>query len=205
MGRGKTEQFLSFGLAGLGATLGKLASDMVLFSNENFRFLKLPDEFTTGSSIMPHKKNPDVFELIRGHCNLFQSLPTQVSMLNSNLISGYHRDYQLLKEVLFPALEKMKSCLQLSIQCMSSIQVNKEILEDEKYKYLYTVEKVNDLVKEGIPFRAAYQKIALEIDAGTFTYAKELKHTHEGSLGNLCLTEIKQKMKLVLDDFGIVR
>ncbi len=197
MGRGKTEQFLSFALSGLGATLGKLASDIVLFSNENFRFLKLPDEFTTGSSIMPHKKNPDVFELIRGHCNLFQSLPTQVSMLNSNLISGYHRDYQLLKEVIFPALENLKRCLQLSIQSLSNIQIDKEILKDEKYKYLYTVEKVNDLVKEGTPFREAYQKVALEIEAGTFSYSSEIQHTHEGSIGNLCLSEIEAKMEKV--------
>jgi len=202
MGRGKTELFLSFSLAALGATLGKLASDVVLFSNENFRFFKLPDEFTTGSSIMPHKKNPDVFELIRGHCNLFQSLPAQVSMLNSNLISGYHRDYQLLKELIFPALENLKKCLKLSILSLSSIQVNKEILKEEKYKYLYTVEKVNDLVKAGIPFREAYQKIALEIETGTFSYSnEELLHTHEGSIGNLCLPQIQRKMKTVFDGF----
>lgn len=201
MGRGKTEQFLSFSLSGLGATLGKLASDIILFSNENFCFLKLPDEFTTGSSIMPHKKNPDVFELIRGHCNLFQSLPTQVSMLKSNLISGYHRDYQLLKEVIFPALENLKKCLRLSIQSLSNIQVNKEILDDEKYKYIYTVEKVNDLVKGGLPFRDAYQKVALEIEAGTFSYSGEIQHTHEGSIGNLCLPEIKTKMSKVMNQF----
>jgi len=148
---------------------------------------------------MPHKKNPDVFELIRGHCNLFQSLPAQVSMLNSNLISGYHRDYQLLKELIFPALENLKKCLKLSILSLSSIQVNKEILKEEKYKYLYTVEKVNDLVKAGIPFREAYQKIALEIETGTFSYSnEELLHTHEGSIGNLCLPEIKEKMAKVL-------
>jgi len=201
MGRGKTEQFLSFALAGIGATLGKLASDIVLFSNENFCFLKLPDEFTTGSSIMPHKKNPDVFELIRGHCNLFQSLPTQVSMLNSNLISGYHRDYQLLKEVIFPALNNMKNCLQLSVHCLSDIQVNQAILEDKKYKYLYTVEKVNELVKDGLPFRAAYQKIAQEIETGSFEFSGDLHHSHEGSLGNLCLTEITAKMNLIFDSF----
>ena len=197
MGRGKTEQFLSFALSGIGATLGKLASDIVLFSNENFRFFKLPNEFTTGSSIMPHKKNPDVFELIRGHANLFQSLPTQVSMLNSNLISGYHRDYQLIKEIIFPALENLKKCLKLSSQSLSSIQINKTILEDEKYKYLYTVEKVNDLVKNGTPFRTAYQKVAQEIETGSFSFTDEVKHTHEGSIGNLCLREIEGKIRRV--------
>jgi len=201
MGRGKTEQFLSFALSGLGATLGKLASDIVLFSNENFRFLKLPDEFTTGSSIMPHKKNPDVFELIRGHCNLFQSLPTQVSMLTSNLISGYHRDYQLLKEIIFPALENLKKCILLSTQSLSQIQINNEILKEEKYKYLYTVEKVHELVKNGTPFRDAYKKVAFEIDDGTFSYAKDIQHTHEGSIGNLCLPEIRKKMESVINQF----
>ncbi len=202
MGRGKTEQFLSFALAGIGATVGKLASDMVLFSNENFRFIKLPDAFTTGSSIMPHKKNPDVFELIRGHCNLLQSLPTQVSMLNTNLISGYHRDYQLLKGVLFPALENMKKCLKLATHCLAKIEINSSILEDEKYKYLYTVEKVNDLVKKGVAFREAYQQVAREIESGSFSYAGTVEHSHEGSIGNLCLPEIRGKMGKVMGRFG---
>lgn len=197
-GRGKTELFISFGLASLAATLGKLASDVVLFSNENFRFFKLPDAYTTGSSIMPHKKNPDVFELIRGHCNLLSALPGQVSMLNSNLISGYHRDFQLLKEVLFPALEKTKQCLSLTAQSLKNLIINEKILEEEKYKYLFTVEKVNDLVKTGVPFREAYQEVAADIAAGKFTYSKEIKHTHEGSIGNLCLTEIEQKMKALV-------
>jgi len=198
LGRGKTEQFLSFGLAGLGGTLGKMAADVVLFSNENFKFLKLPDEFTTGSSIMPHKKNPDVFELIRGHCNLLQSLPGQVSLLNANLISGYHRDFQLLKEVLFPALKNIKNCLRLATHCLSEIKVSKDILADEKYKYLYTVEKVNELVKTGVPFREAYQQIGGEIEKGNFEYSGALVHTHEGSIGNLCLKEIEKKMNRVL-------
>lgn len=202
MGRGKTEQFLSFALASVATTIGKLASDMVLFSNENFAFLKLPDAFTTGSSIMPHKKNPDVFELIRGHCNLLQSLPTQVSMLNSNLISGYHRDYQLLKEVIFPALTHLKNCLRLSTKCLAHVKVNPTILEDKKYDYLYTVEKVNELVKEGLPFREAYQKVGQEIQQGTFEFSGELKHSHEGSIGNLCLPEIQAKMKMVMEKFS---
>lgn len=201
MGRGKTEQFLSFGLSGLGATLGKLAADIVLFSNENYKFLKLPDEFTTGSSIMPHKKNPDVFELIRGHCNLLQSLPGQVSLLNANLTSGYHRDFQLLKEVLFPALKNIKNCLQLASHCLSEINVNPNILVDKKYKYLYTVEKVNELVKAGVPFRDAYQQVGKAIEEGTFEYSGAVEHTHEGSIGNLCLREIEKKMERVCDFF----
>lgn len=202
MGRGKTEQFLSFTLAAIGATLGKLATDIVLFSNENFKFLKLPDEFTTGSSIMPHKKNPDVFELIRGHCNLFQALPSQVSMLNSNLISGYHRDFQLLKEIVFPALKNMKNCLQLSIECLSKLKINDKILEEQQYKYLYTVEKVNELVKNGAPFRVAYQTISAEIESGNFEYTGKINHTHEGSVGNLCLNEIQEKMMTVYHKFN---
>lgn len=202
MGRGKTEQFLSFTLAAIGATLAKLATDIVLFSNENFKFLKLPDEFTTGSSIMPHKKNPDVFELIRGHCNLFQALPSQVSMLNSNLISGYHRDFQLLKEIIFPALKNMKNCLQLSIECLSKLKINDKILEEQQYKYLYTVEKVNELVKNGIPFRVAYQTISAEIESGHFEYTGKINHTHEGSVGNLCLNEIQEKMITVYRKFN---
>jgi len=197
MGRGKTEQFLSFGLSGLGATLSKLAADMVLFSNENYRFLKLPDEFTTGSSIMPHKKNPDVFELIRGHGNLLQALPGQVSLLNSNLTSGYHREFQLLKEVLFPALKNTKNCLKLAAHCLSEITVNNNILADEKYKYLYTVEKVNELVKTGVPFRDAYQQVGTEIEAGVFKYSGTVEHTHAGSIGNLCLKEINHKMETI--------
>lgn len=197
MGRGKTEQYLSYAMASIGSTIGKLASDLVLFSNENFRFFQLPDEFTTGSSIMPHKKNPDVFELIRGHSNLFQSLPAQVSLLNSNLISGYHRDYQLLKEILFPALHQLKNCLQLTTYCMESITINEQLLEEEKYKYLFTVEKVNELVKSGVAFRTAYQQVGHEIETGKFDYTGELKHSHEGSIGNLCLTEIKAKKEVV--------
>lgn len=201
MGRGKTEQFLSYSLAGMGSTLGKLASDVILFSNENFHFFTLPDEFTTGSSIMPHKKNPDVFELIRGNCNLFQALPTQVSLLNTNLISGYHRDYQLLKEVIFPALSKMKNCLLLAKLCLSEIVVHPDILSDKKYTYLYSVDKVNEWVKTGLPFREAYQKVSHSIEEGTFSYSGELAHTHEGSIGNLCLPEIRAKMKVVFDAF----
>ena len=194
MGRGKTEQFLGFAIAGFGATLGKLASDIVLYSSQNFDFIKLPDEFTTGSSIMPHKKNPDVFELIRGRCNLLQSLPAQVSALNTNLTSGYHRDFQLLKEVIFPALENLKDCLHLTSHCLTELKVNQQILDDEKYKYLFTVEAVNELVMDGMPFREAYRKVGAQVEAGTFNHSKKQNHTHEGSIGNLCLAQIKEKM-----------
>jgi argininosuccinate lyase len=201
MGRGKTEQFMAFAIAGLSATLGKLAADVVLYSSQNFNFLTLPDEFTTGSSIMPHKKNPDVFELIRGHCNILQSLPTQVSALTTNLPSGYHRDFQLLKEIIFPALEKIKDCLILTTYSLSALKINKNILEDEKYKYLYTVEVVNDLTQKGVPFREAYQQVGKMVEDGSFTFSGKLKHTHEGSMGNLCLEEIKNKMENVLKTF----
>jgi argininosuccinate lyase len=204
MGRGKTEQFLSFGLSAMGATLNKLANDIVLFSNENYKFLKLPDAFTTGSSIMPHKKNPDVFELIRGHTNLLQALPGQVSLLNSNLTNGYHRDYQLLKEVLFPALQNIKNCLKLSAYSLSEITVNESILSDKKYQYLYTVEKVNQLVKSGLPFRTAYQQIGIELEKGDFEFSGEIQHTHEGSIGNLCLDEIEKKMEKIINEFEIL-
>ena len=201
MGRGKTEQFMAFAIAGLAATLGKLAADVVLYSSQNFGFLQLPDEFTTGSSIMPHKKNPDVFELIRGQCNLLQSLPVQVSALTSNLTSGYHRDFQLLKEVIFPALEKLKDCLKLATHSLSGIKINEHILADEKYKYLYTVEVVNELVKKGVPFREAYKQVGQMVEDGTFEFTGEVKHSHEGSLGNLCLKEINAKMESLLDSF----
>ncbi|MEZ4931266.1 MAG: argininosuccinate lyase [Saprospiraceae bacterium] len=203
MGRGKTEQFMAFAIAGLSATLGKLAADVVLYSSQNFDFLTLPDEFTTGSSIMPHKKNPDVFELIRGHCNILQSLPTQVSALTTNLTSGYHRDFQLLKEIIFPALEKLKDCLILTTYSLSALKINENILQDEKYKYLYTVEVVNKLVQNGMPFRDAYQQVGKMVEEGSFTFSEELKHTHEGSLGNLCLEEIKNKMENILKIFDL--
>lgn len=197
MGRGKTEQLIAFMLSSIASTLGKMANDIVIFSNENFNFIQLPIEFTTGSSIMPHKKNPDVFELIRGHCNLLQSLPSQISMLNSNLLTGYHRDYQLLKEVIFPALNKLKDCLRLSIQCSSKININKDILKDEKYKYIYSVEKVNDQVQSGVPFREAYYAVSDSIKSGEFNYSNTINHTHEGSIGNLCLEEITLKFTKV--------
>lgn len=201
MGRGKTELFLGFGIAALASTLGKLAADVVLFSSQNFGFVKLPDEFTTGSSIMPHKKNPDVFELIRGRCNLLQSLPAQITALTTNLTTGYHRDFQLLKEVIFPALENLKDCLRLAHLGLPEIQVNEHIMDDKKYDLIYTVEVVNELVKSGMPFRDAYREVARQVEEGSFSFSGKLSHTHEGSLGNLCLGEIRGKFARAMAAF----
>ncbi len=201
MGRGKTELFFSYGIAALSNTLGKLASDICLFASQNFGFLKLPDAFTTGSSIMPHKKNPDVFELIRGRCNLLASLPTQINALIGNLMSGYHRDMQLLKEVLFPAIQNMKQCIEMMAFALEEIQVNPNILNAEQYQYLFTVEAVNEEVEKGMPFREAYQKIGQQVEQGTFLHKGAIKHTHEGSIGNLCNTAIHSKMENVLKEF----
>jgi len=201
LGRGKTERFLSYAMAGLAATLGKFATDICLYINQNFGFIAFPDELTTGSSIMPHKKNPDVFELVRARCNQIQALPNEISLLTTNLISGYHRDFQLTKETLFPAIENLKSCLQISDFALQHIIIKENILEDEKYHYLYSVEEVNRLVLEGVPFRDAYKIIGEAIDNKTFTPNKNIVHTHEGSLGNLCNKEIEGKMRRVLEGF----
>lgn len=194
MGRGKTELFLAFALAGLAHTLGRLAMDVVLYLNQNFAFITFPEQLTTGSSIMPHKKNPDVFELLRGRCNLLQGLPAQVSQLTGNLPSGYHRDYQLLKEQLFPALSNVHECLYILRQTLPQMQVRTDILENDQYRYLYSVEEVNKLVLAGIPFRDAYHKIGQQIESGDFQPDKKLSHTHEGSIGNLCLPDIARKL-----------
>ena len=201
MGRGKSELFLSYALAALAHTLGKLAADVVLYVSQNFSFLSFPDELTTGSSIMPHKKNPDVFELIRARCNLLQSLPVQVSQLTTSLPSGYHRDFQLLKESIFPAIQHLKDCLGILTYALPQAKVNSSILEDERYQYLFSVEVVNELVLKGIPFREAYQKVGKQIEEGQFEPPQELRHSHEGSLGNLCLEEIERKMEEVLKGF----
>lgn len=203
MGRGKTELFLAFGLSALGHTVNKLAMDMVLFMNQNFAFIKFPDELTTGSSIMPHKKNPDVFELIRGKSNQLIALPGQVSLLSTNLPSGYHREYQLLKEGLFPALQMAREVLQMSTFALKNIQINKDILDSHPvYKYLFSVEVVNNEVLAGTPFRDAYQKIGAQIESGEFDPERTVNHTHEGSIGNLCTEEIKTKMERVLSEFS---
>jgi len=199
MGRGKTEQVVASALANLASTLNKLAADVCLYNSQNFQFLKLPDELTTGSSIMPHKKNPDVFELLRAKTNVLIALPNQIMMTLSNLTSGYHRDFQLLKELLFPAIKEMKSCLKIASYSVSKIEPVKDILDDLKYKLIFSVEAVNELVVKGIPFREAYQQVAKQIEDGSFAPPKELKHTHEGSIGNLMLEEIQERMERVLN------
>lgn len=202
MGRGKSEKVLANALGFIADTLGKLASDICLYMGQNFGFVSFPDELTTGSSIMPHKKNPDVFELIRGKCNKIKALPNEISMLTTNLPSGYHRDMQLLKENLFYTVEDMKECLFMSEFMLAQIRINDHIIEDNKYKYLFTVEKVNRMVLDGMSFRDAYRKVSEMIDDGSYEPEYELTHTHEGSLGNLCNEEIIAKMELVIGYFN---
>lgn len=195
MTRGKTEQSLSFAMSSLASTLSKMAMDMCLYNSQNFGFVSFPDEFTTGSSIMPHKKNPDVWELVRGNSNRVKSLPNEIMLLQSNLPSGYHRDLQLLKEAIVPAIQNIKSCLQLSNLMLENIKVNDTIIDDSKYSYIFSVEEVNKLVVDGVPFRDAYKQVASTINAGDFIPNTDVKHTHEGSIGNLCNDEIKQKFQ----------
>jgi argininosuccinate lyase len=202
MGRGKTERMVAQAMSNIAATLGKLAMDVTLFLNQNFSFISFPDELTTGSSIMPHKKNPDVFELIRANCNSLIALPNEIALLTTNLPSGYHRDLQLLKEKLFPAIQTLKECLRMTHLMLASIQVKENILNDDKYKYLFSVEEVNKLVLQGMPFRDAYKKVGLDIEQGKFTYSTTLQHTHEGSMGNLCLDEIKASFSKTLQQFN---
>lgn len=201
LGRGKTERFLSYSMAAIAATVGKLAADVCLYINQNFGFIAFPNELTTGSSIMPHKKNPDVFELIRARCNQLQALPNEISLLTTNLISGYHRDFQLTKETLFPAIENLKSCLKIADYAMAQIVVKTDVLDNENYQYLYSVEEVNRLVLEGVPFRDAYKIVGEAIENQSFKPKKEVAHTHEGSLGNLCSADIQRKMDKVLASF----
>ena len=195
MGRGKIEKATAFAMANIAATLSKMAMDICLYMSQNFDFISFPDELTTGSSIMPHKKNPDVFELVRGKCNKLQSIPNQLTMVINNLPSGYHRDLQLVKEIIVPAIQDMKACLEIMTFSLREIKVNNGILEDPKYDYLFSVDTLNELVQNGMPFRDAYKQMGKEIDAGTFTPKRNIKHTHEGSLGNLCLEEIRKKMQ----------
>lgn len=202
MGRGKTERIVAGSLSNIAATLAKLSSDACLFLNQNFGFISFPDELTTGSSIMPHKKNPDVFELIRARCNQLIALPNSISMVTANLHSGYHRDLQVLKEILFPAIQNLKECLQMAHLMLSYIRVKETILEDEQYRYLFSVEEVNKLVLAGVPFRDAYKKVGLDIETGKFSPQKEIQHTHEGSIGNLNLPEIQGLMDTVLKRFN---
>ena len=186
MGRGKTERIVSQSLANVADTLSKLSMDACLYLNQNFNFISFPAELTTGSSIMPHKKNPDVFELIRSHCNRTIVLPNEIMMMTTNLPSGYHRDLQLLKEHLFPAFKTLKDCIEMAGLMLNNIEIKKDILADEKYKYLFSVEEVNKLVNAGMPFRDAYKKVGSDIEKGNFKYDTSIHHTHEGSIGNLC-------------------
>jgi len=201
MGRGKAERITAQALANIADTLAKLSMDACLYLNQNFDFISFPAELTTGSSIMPHKKNPDVFELIRSHCNRIKALPNEITMMTTNLPSGYHRDLQLLKEHLFPAFQTLKDCIEMTGLMLSNISVKKDILENEKYKYLFSVEEVNRLVNSGIPFRDAYKKVGLDIEAGQFTYKTDIRHSHEGSIGNLCTEDIKKQLKSVVASF----
>jgi argininosuccinate lyase len=201
MGRGKSERIVAQALSNLADTLARLSMDACLYLNQNFGFISFPAELTTGSSIMPHKKNPDVFELIRSHCNRIKALPNEIMMMTTNLPSGYHRDLQLLKEHLFPAFKTLHSCIEMMGLMLSQIEIRKDILADEKYKYLYSVEAVNNLVNSGLPFRDAYKKIGADIDAGNFKFEGELSHTHEGSIGNLNSAAIKKQMDAAVGSF----
>ena len=205
MSRGKTEKLTAYALSSIAATLSRLAMDCCLYVNQNFGFISFPDELTTGSSIMPHKKNPDVFELIRGKCNRIQSTPNELTLLINNLPSGYHREMQLTKEIIFPAIETLKSCLQMMQLMLKAITVNQDVLKDKKYTYLFSVEKVNELVNEGLSFRDAYVKVGNMINEGNFQFdqEKQLKHTHEGSIGNLCNDEIIVEMRKVSASISI--
>jgi len=197
MSRGKLEKGVAFALSAVASTLSKMSMDICLYMSQNFGFIAFSDELTTGSSIMPHKKNPDVFELIRGKCNKLQALPYEFTLITNNLPSGYHRDLQLLKEGLIPAFSTLKSCLEMLTYSLKNIQVNTAILEDEKYNYLFSVEEVNALVQKGIPFREAYKIVGKKIQEGTFKPDKKVHHTHLGSLGNLCLDDIVEKKNKV--------
>ena len=205
MGRGKTERNVAYALASVAGTIAKLAFDACMFSSQNFAFVKLPNECTTGSSIMPHKKNPDVFELTRAKCNKLQALPQQIMLIMNNLPSGYFRDLQIIKEVFLPAFEELRDCLQMTTYIISRIHVNEHILEDSRYDLMFSVEEVNRRASSGTPFRDAYKQVGLEIEAGEYTPVKEVSHTHEGSIGNLCTERIAALMEDVVKDFHFER
>ena len=202
MGRGKTERIVSYAMSNLAATLSRFAYDVCLFMSQNFNFVSLPDELTTGSSIMPHKKNPDVFELIRGHCNKIQALPYQLSMITNNLPSGYFRDMQVMKEIFLPVFDDLESCLEIAAYAAEHIKVNPNILDDRKYDHIFTVEEVNKLTLQGMPFRDAYKEVGRQIADGAYKPEKTVNHTHEGSIGNLCLDEIRNKKEEILKGFN---
>ncbi|NCB67512.1 MAG: argininosuccinate lyase [Bacteroidia bacterium] len=202
MGRGKMERTVANAMAGVAATISKLAFDACMYTSQNFGFIKLADEFTTGSSIMPHKKNPDVFELTRAKCNKLQALPQQISMITNNLPSGYFRDLQIIKEVFVPAFGELRDCIEMTAMMMDKVEVKRDILDDKRYDYLFSVEEVNRLVLDGMPFRDAYKKVGLDIEAGQFVPDKNVQHTHEGSIGNLCNDEICAYRNQIMSQFG---
>ena len=201
MGRGKTERIVANALAGIAATVSRLAFDACLYNSQNFGFIKLPDQYTTGSSIMPHKKNPDVFELTRAKCNRLQALPSQITLILNNLPSGYFRDMQLIKEAFLPAFDELKSILAMVNAMLSEVKVNTSLADDDRYKYMFSVEEVNRLTHDGMPFRDAYKKVGLDIEAGKFEPVRDVHHTHEGSIGNLCNDKITALFDRTLSDF----
>ena len=202
MGRGKTERIVSSALANIAATLSRLSMDACLYLNQNFSFISFPEELTTGSSIMPHKKNPDVFELIRSHCNRIQALPNEIMLMTTNLPSGYHRDLQLIKEHIIPAFQNLQACIEMAGLMLSNMVVKKELLINKQYQYLFSVEEVNKLVLQGVPFRDAYKQIGKDIEKGEFSYTASLSHTHEGSIGNLQHEQVIQMMDKVMSRFN---
>ena len=201
MSRGKSERAAAAAIAAVAATVGRMAMDLCLFMSQNFGFVSLPDELTTGSSIMPHKKNPDVFEIMRGKCNRLQGVPNEIALLVTNLPLGYHRDLQLLKDILFPATATLAECLAMCDFMLQHIRVRENILDDARYDYLFTVEDVNRLVLQGVPFREAYRRVGEQVQAGTYRPTREVRHTHEGSIGNLCNDRIRAKMERVMERF----
>ena len=201
MGRGKMEKTVAFALSSIAATISKFAFDVCLFMSQNFGFVALPDELTTGSSIMPHKKNPDVFELVRSHCNKIQAIPYQISLMTNNLPSGYFRDLQILKEVFLPAFQELADCINIAGFAIDNMTVNTNVMDDDRYKYVYSVEDVNKLVMQGVPFRDAYKQVGNQINSGIYEPTREVNHTHAGSVGNLCLDEIAEKMVAVVEGF----
>ena len=201
MSRGKSERAAAYAIAGVASTLGRFAMDVCLFMCQNFGFVSFPDEFTTGSSIMPHKKNPDVFEIMRGKCNRLQAVPNEISLLTANLPLGYHRDLQLLKDILFPATTELCNCLQMCNMMLQHIRIRRDIIEDSRYDYLFTVEDVNRLVLSGVPFREAYRQVGMQVQQGEYKPTREVEHTHAGSIGNLCNDLIAQKMERAKEGF----
>lgn len=201
MGRGKTERIVTFALASIAETISRLAFDGCLFTSQNFGFIHLPKSMTTGSSIMPHKKNPDVFELIRAHCNKIQGAPNTIRLISGNLPSGYFRDMQIIKEVFIPLFDEIKDCIDITTYAIENIEVERDIMKDPRYKYAFSVEEVNRRALAGTPFRDAYRQVGIEIEQGHFDFNGEIHHTHEGSIGNLCNTQIRQKMDRVVSRF----